>query len=99
MDPKSGAVLAYASTDLVRFPPDRTYPAASLVKVITAAATLDRSPQAAHESLPLRGQPVAADARRASSRRGAATRWTCSKALATSNNQCFARWAVHRVGP
>ncbi len=44
LDPNSGRVLAYASTDIDRFPPTRTYPAASLVKVITVAAALDRNP-------------------------------------------------------
>jgi cell division protein FtsI/penicillin-binding protein 2 len=98
MDPKSGAVLAYASTDLVRFPPDRAYPAASLVKVITAAATLDRSPQAAHEACRFVGSPWRLTrARLEPPRRG--NEVDMKKALATSNNQCFARWAVHRVGP
>ncbi len=40
MEPISGRVLAYAATDPQRFPPTRHYPAASLVKVITAAAAL-----------------------------------------------------------
>ncbi|MGH7287660.1 MAG: penicillin-binding transpeptidase domain-containing protein [Myxococcota bacterium] len=98
MDPKSGAVLAYASTDLVRFPPDRTYPAASLVKLITAAATLDRSPQAAHEACRFVGSPWRLTRDRLEPpRRG--NQVDMRKALATSNNQCFARWAVHRVGP
>jgi cell division protein FtsI/penicillin-binding protein 2 len=97
MDPATGAVLAYASTDPVRFPPDKTYPAASLVKVITAAATLDRAPQAAHETCHYVGSPwrLTRDRLR-SPRRG--NEADMRKALATSNNQCFARWAVHRVG-
>src|SRR5262245_4970456 len=97
MDPRSGAVLAYASTDPVRFPPDRTYPAASLVKVITAAATLDRAPQAAHEACRYVGSPWRLTRDRLSPpRRG--NEVDMRKALATSNNQCFARWAVERVG-
>jgi cell division protein FtsI/penicillin-binding protein 2 len=97
MDPATGAVLAYASTDPVRFPPEKTYPAASLVKVITAAATLDRAPQAAHETCHYVGSPwrLTRDRLR-SPRRG--NEADMRKALATSNNQCFARWAVHRVG-
>ncbi|MCH7707786.1 MAG: hypothetical protein IH884_04820, partial [Myxococcales bacterium] len=47
MNPNSGRVLAYASTDVEVFPPTETYPAASLVKVITAAAALDASPEQA----------------------------------------------------
>jgi cell division protein FtsI/penicillin-binding protein 2 len=98
MDPATGAVLAYASTDPVRFPPDKTYPAASLVKVITAAATLDRAPQAAHETCHFVGSPwrLTRDRLRSPKRGNEAD---MRKALATSNNQCFARWAVHRVGP
>lgn len=97
MDPATGAVLAYASTDPVRFPPDKTYPAASLVKVITAAATLDRAPQAAHETCHFVGSPwrLTRDRLRSPKRGNEAD---MRKALATSNNQCFARWAVHRVG-
>jgi cell division protein FtsI/penicillin-binding protein 2 len=98
LDPKSGAVLAYASTDPVRFPPQKTYPAASLVKVITAAATLDRAPNAARETCRYVGSPwrLTRDRLKAPAR-GNAT--DMRRALATSNNQCFARWAVHRVGP
>jgi len=98
MDPETGAVLAYASTDPVRFPPNKTYPAASLVKVITAAATLDRAPQAAHETCHFVGSPwrLTRDRLRTPKRGNSAD---MRKALATSNNQCFARWAVHRVGP
>jgi cell division protein FtsI/penicillin-binding protein 2 len=98
MDPRSGAVLAYASTDPRRFPPDKTYPAASLVKVITAAATLDRAPQAAHETCYFLGSPWRlTKSRLESPKRG--NQADMRKALATSNNQCFARWAVSRVGP
>lgn len=97
MDPATGAVLAYASTDPVRFPPDKTYPAASLVKVITAAATLDRAPHAAHEICRFVGSPWRLTRDRLHSpKRGSEA--DMRKALATSNNQCFARWAVHRVG-
>jgi cell division protein FtsI/penicillin-binding protein 2 len=98
LDPKTGAVLAYASTDTSRFPPERTYPAASLVKVITAAATLDRAPQAAREACRYVGSPWRLTRDRLEPpRRGNSV--DMRKALATSNNQCFARWAVHRVGP
>ncbi len=98
MDPRTGAVLAYASTDPVHFPPDKTYPAASLVKVITAAATLDRAPQVAYETCHFVGSPwrLTRDRLRSPQRGNEAD---MRKALATSNNQCFARWAIHRVGP
>ena len=99
MDPRTGAVLAYASTDPVHFPPDKTYPAASLVKVITAAATLDRAPQAAFETCHFVGSPwrrLTLERLRIPERGNEAD---MRKALATSNNQCFARWAIHRVGP
>ena len=74
LEPRSGRVLAYASTDPERFPPTRTYPAASLVKVITAATALDHAPAGRGAAVPLQRQPVPADARRASIRRAAATR-------------------------
>jgi penicillin-binding protein A len=98
MDPNTGAVLAFASTDPVHFPPDKTYPAASLVKVITAAATLDRAPQAANEVCRFVGSPwrLTRDRLRTPARGNESD---MRKALAMSNNQCFARWAVHRVGP
>jgi peptidoglycan glycosyltransferase len=98
MDPRTGAILAYASTDPARFPPDKTYPAASLVKVITAAATLDRAPQTAHETCHFVGSPWRLTRDRLRSPK-TGNRADMRKALATSNNQCFARWAVHRVGP
>ena len=46
MDPADGRVLAYASTDRARSRATRTYPAASLMKVVTAAAALERAPEA-----------------------------------------------------
>jgi cell division protein FtsI/penicillin-binding protein 2 len=97
MDPRSGALLAYASTDAKRFPPDKTYPAASLVKVITAAATLDREPKTAHEACRFVGSPWRLTRDRLVSPRNG-NDVDMRKALATSNNQCFARWAVERVG-
>jgi hypothetical protein len=97
LDPTTGRVLAYASTDVERFAPTRHYPAASLVKVITAAAVLDRDPRTAELPCRFRGSPYRltpsridppAHGREVSFRR----------ALATSNNQCFAQLAVHSVG-
>ncbi len=97
MDPNQGRVLAYASTDLERFPPTRIYPAASLVKVITAATVLDRAPTAARMPCRFSGSPYRLTASRIDPpRRGREV--TLEKALATSNNQCFAQLAVHAVG-
>jgi len=97
MDPSQGHVLAYASTDPRRFPPTRSYPAASLVKIITAAAALDRAPDAARLPCRFSGSPYRlTEARLDPPARGREV--TLRKALATSNNQCFAQLAVHAVG-
>jgi cell division protein FtsI/penicillin-binding protein 2 len=97
LDPDTGRVLAYASTDMEKFPPTKTYPAASLVKVITAATALDRNPSAArlpcrYSGNPYRLRPSHLDP----PRRGETV--SLRRALATSNNQCFAQLAVHAVG-
>jgi membrane peptidoglycan carboxypeptidase len=97
LDPDTGRVLTYASTDAAQFPPNRLYPAASLVKVITAAAALDVDPGLA--GLPCRysGSPYALSPRSIDPpRKGHEI--SLRKALASSNNQCFAQLAVHAVG-
>jgi cell division protein FtsI/penicillin-binding protein 2 len=97
LDPDTGRVLAYASTDPEHFPPTKTYPAASLVKVITAAAALDRNPSAARLPCRYSGNPY--KLRRSQldpPRRGETV--SLRRALATSNNQCFAQLAVHALG-
>jgi cell division protein FtsI/penicillin-binding protein 2 len=97
LEPASGRVLAYASTDLEAFPPTRSYPAASLVKVITAAAALDASPEKAKLPCRFTGSPYRlTPARIDPPQRGKTV--SLRKALATSNNQCFAQLAVHAVG-
>ncbi|MBM4385211.1 MAG: hypothetical protein FJ091_17810 [Deltaproteobacteria bacterium] len=97
MDLETGALAAYVSTDPSTFPPDRAYPAASLVKVVTAAAALDAAPSLAGATCRYAGSPyVLTPARLNPPKRG--NEITMGKALATSNNQCFAQWAVHRVG-
>jgi cell division protein FtsI/penicillin-binding protein 2 len=97
LDPNSGRVLAYASTDIDRFPPTRTYPAASLVKVITVAAALDRNPGLAKLPCRYQGSPYALTrAQIDPPKRGLEV--SLRKALASSNNQCFAQLAVHVVG-
>jgi cell division protein FtsI/penicillin-binding protein 2 len=97
MDPATSELLVYASTDVERFPPTQTYPAASLIKVVTAAATLARTPGAAQRSCRFDGSPyVLTPSRVNPPRRG--TEVSLAKALATSNNQCFAQLAVHDLG-
>jgi cell division protein FtsI/penicillin-binding protein 2 len=97
LDPDSGRVLTYASTDAVQFPPNKLYPAASLVKVITAAAALHVDPGLA--GLPCRysGSPYALTPRSIDPPR-IGHEISLRKALASSNNQCFAQLAVHAVG-
>jgi membrane peptidoglycan carboxypeptidase len=97
LEPRSGRVLAYAATDTERFPPTRTYPAASLIKVITAATALDQAPDVA--GLPCRysGSPYRLTPQRLDPPRNGNT-VTLERALATSNNQCFAQLAVHALG-
>jgi hypothetical protein len=98
MDPKTGRVLAYASTDVNRFPPTRTYPAASLVKVITAAAEMSRNRARADDACRYVGSPYRLTPARIDPPRGRAHAISLSKALATSNNQCLAQLAVHALG-
>ncbi len=97
LDPSSGRILAYASTDPGRFPPTRIYPAASLVKVITAAAALDQAPEAARLPCRYQGNPWKLTAARLDPPRSG-REVSLRRALATSNNQCFAQLAIHAVG-
>jgi penicillin-binding protein A len=97
MDASDGRVRAYASTDLDAFPPTRTYPVASLIKVVTAAAALRHAPLEAHEPCVFLGSPYRLTrARLTPPRRGRSA--SLESALAASNNQCFARLAVHALG-
>jgi penicillin-binding protein A len=96
-DPRTGRLLAYASTDTERFSPDRTYPAASLIKIVTAASTLEHAPKAARRDCSYQGSPYRLTrARLNPPKRG--LRVSFQRALATSNNQCFAQLAVHDLG-
>jgi len=97
LDPATGRVLAYASTDTLRFPATRTYPAASLVKVITAAAALGADPYAARLPCRYSGSPYRLTPSRLDPPRGGNV-VSLRQALATSNNQCLAQLAVHSVG-
>ena len=98
LDPTTRELRAYVSTAPERFPPTRSYPAASLVKVVTAAAALDVAPGVA-EGAPCRytGSPWRLTRARLDLQgRGRAV--SLRRALATSNNQCFAQLGVHRIG-
>jgi len=98
LDPRDGRVFAYVTTDPARFPATRTYPAASLMKVVTAAAVLRHRPEAATGDCRYRGSPyVLRRADLAAPAHGGIVDsfW---RALAISNNQCFARLAVDALG-
>jgi len=98
MEPRSGRVLAYASTAPESFPATEAYPAASLGKIITAAAALDPAPETAALPCRYRGsahrrlQPWQLDPPRTG------REISLREALATSNNACFAQLAVHALG-
>lgn len=97
MDPSDGRILAYASTDVRRFPPNELYPAASLIKVVTAAAALHHARARAEKPCHFLGSPYTLTPERIHPpRRGQTV--TLERALATSNNQCFAQLAVHAIG-
>jgi cell division protein FtsI/penicillin-binding protein 2 len=97
LEPDTGRVLAYASTDVDQFPPTRIYPAASLIKVITAAAALGRDPKLANLPCRFRGSPYKLTRAGIDPPRSG-TEVSLRRALASSNNQCFAQLAVHAVG-
>jgi len=97
LDPRSGRLLAYVSTDPEALPPGRTYPAASLVKLVTAATLLQEAPSEAVKPCVYRGNKYRLSRRRlARPKSGHET--TLARALASSNNQCFSQWAVHVLG-
>jgi hypothetical protein len=97
LEPDTGRILTYASTDIEKFPPTRAYPAASLVKVITAATALTRDRQKASLPCRYRGSPYRLTPSRVDPPSSGNT-VSLQRALATSNNQCFAQLAVHAVG-
>lgn len=98
MDPETGELLAYVSTDPERFPPEATYPAASLVKVVTAAALLDKRPSAARETCRYAGGRYRLSRRHLDPPKRGGHTVDLREALTTSNNKCFAQYAVHRIG-
>jgi TonB family protein len=98
MDPASGEVFSYVSTEPGTFPATRAYPAASLMKVVTAAAALHKQPEVVSRECRYVGNPyrLSKEALHPPRRGGRAEPFW--RALALSNNQCFARLAVHEVG-
>jgi len=97
MDLATGKLLAYESTDPSAFPATRAYPMASLMKVVTASALLRREPAALERSCLFIGNPYRLTRARLDPPRTGRTA-TLQRALATSNNQCFAQIAVHDLG-
>ncbi len=96
-DPRSGRLLAWASTDPEAFPPERAYPAASIVKILTAAALLEETGPEVDPDCVYRGNPYRLDRRRLE-RPSSGREASLERALATSNNQCFSQWAVEELG-
>jgi peptidoglycan glycosyltransferase len=97
LDPRSGRLLAYISTDPQALPPERAYPAASIVKILTAATLMEEAPGEAKASCVYQGNKYRLNYRRLS-RPKSGHQTTLERALATSNNQCFSQWAVHVLG-
>ena len=97
LDPRSGRLLAYVSTDPVALPPEQVYPAASIVKILTAAALLQDAPAEAELPCVYRGNKYRLHHRRLA-RPANGRETTLEQALANSNNQCFSQWAVHVLG-
>ena len=97
IDPHTGRLLAYAATDSNVLPVEQIYPAASIVKLVTAAAMLEERPDPQGWDCVYEGNKYRLSQRRLDRpKRG--NRATLEEAIATSNNQCFSQWAIHGVG-
>jgi len=96
-DARTGRLLAYAATNREDFGPQRAYPAASLAKLVTAAATLESAPAAIDRPCVFQGSPYRLTRSRLEIPR-AGRSVSFRRALATSNNQCFGRLAVDALG-
>ncbi|MFO0691419.1 MAG: penicillin-binding transpeptidase domain-containing protein [Myxococcota bacterium] len=97
IDPRTGRLLAYATTDPNVLPVERAYPAASIVKVVTAAAMLEQRPDPAAWDCLYEGNKYRLSQRRLDRpKRG--NHASLEDALASSNNQCFSQWAIHGLG-
>jgi cell division protein FtsI/penicillin-binding protein 2 len=97
LDPNTGRVLAYASTAPEVFPPTRAYPAASLIKIVTANALLDTPRGQIDKPCRYRGNPYRFTNSRVN-RPKTGREVSLEMAIATSNNRCFAQFAVNDVG-
>jgi TonB family protein len=98
IDPATGALLAYVSTRPEVFPATRAYPTASLMKVVTAAAVLRHAPRAARRDCRYVGSPHELRTDQLVEPAAGGVLVSFQRAIASSNNQCFARLAVHDVG-
>ncbi len=98
LDPATGDVFAYVTTDPEAFPAARAYPTASLMKLVTAAAVLRDAPAAAERTCHYHGSPYLVGDQQLAPPRVAESSASFEDALAISNNQCFARLAVHDLG-
>jgi TonB family protein len=98
MDPATGEIFSYVSTDPLRFPATRPYPTASLMKVVTAAALLRTAPEAANRDCRYRGSPWELLPHQLTAPAKGGRVATFRTAIAISNNQCFARYAVSDLG-
>ncbi len=97
IDPRTGRLLAYAATDSNVLPVEQIYPAASIVKLVTAAAMLEERPDPQGWDCVYEGNKYRLSQRRLD-RPTRGNRATLEEAIATSNNQCFSQWAIHGVG-
>lgn len=97
LDVQTGRVLAYASADPELLPPQRAYPAASLAKFVTGAASLEKNRSRALQPCLYRGNPHRLTKSRVHPRRGGNVA-SFESAMSKSNNQCFAQLAVHTLG-
>jgi membrane peptidoglycan carboxypeptidase len=97
IDPRSGKLLAYVSTDERTLPAAKAYPAASIVKILTASAVLETRGVGDAATCVYRGNKYRLNRRRLEPPKDGREA-SLETALASSNNQCFARWALHSVG-
>jgi TonB family protein len=98
MDPSDGEIFSYVSTDPDTFPATRPYPAASLMKVVTAAALLRSAPEATSRDCRYVGSPWELSPHQLTPPPRGGRVASFRHAIAASNNQCFARYAVADLG-
>ncbi len=98
MDPATGEVYAFVSGDPERFPATWAYPTASLMKIVTAAATLKHAPEAVERNCYYDGSPYRLAEGDIQAKDHGSHVMSFTRALAFSNNQCFARLAVNEIG-